>query len=85
MIFTSVTSIPSPTTWHNYEISPAFSYSLQLMFDQTLSYFTVRLLLRINVNTRNSMLQWILGRFDISQNLFETKLAKNRIYEVPLT
>ena len=30
------------------------------------------------------MLQWILGRFDFSQNLFEMRLAKYQIEEAPL-
>ena len=30
------------------------------------------------------MLQWILGRFDFSQNEFQLRLAKNRIEEGPL-
>ena len=36
------------------------------------------------VDQRASTSQWTLGRFDISQNEFEMRLAKNRIKKGPL-
>ena len=51
------------------------------MFDQTLSNLIVCLMISHKNNIqklhkRASMLQWILGRFDFSQNEFEMRLAK---------
>ena len=31
-----------------------------------------------------NMLQWILGRYGFSQNLFEMSVAKNRIEDAPI-
>ena len=61
--------------------SSAFPFSLDLMLHQALSNVIVCLMishkLHIKLHKRASMLQWILGRFDVSQNEFEMILAKN--------
>ena len=61
----------------------AFRFSLQLMLEQALTNLIVCLMISHKkyiqmLHKRDSMLQWILGRFGITQNLFEMKLAKNR-------
>ena len=64
-----------------------FPFSLYLIFDQTLSNVIVCLMISHNyiqkLHKRAGMLQWILGRFDCSQNVFE--MEKNRIEKGPIT
>ena len=65
--------------WEIREFS-AFPFSLQLMFDQTLSNLILCLMISQkhiqNLHKRASMLHWILGRFEFMQNKFEIRLAK---------
>ena len=56
------------------------------MLDQTLPNVNMCLMISRNyiqqLHNRTSMLQWIIGRFDFSQNEFEMRLAEtNRIEE----
>ena len=74
-----MTKLQNFTKSEIYEFS-AFPFPLHLMFDQTLSNLIVCLMISQNhmqqLHKRASMLQWILGKFDISQNEFEMRLAK---------
>ena len=59
----------------------ALPFTLQLMLDQTLSILIVCLIISQKnyihkLHKRAGMLQWILGRFDFSQNEFEMRRAK---------
>ena len=59
------------------------------MFDQILSNLIVCILISqknyLQKLHKVSTLQWVVYRFDISQNDFEVRLAKNQIEEGPLT
>ena len=50
-----------------------FLFSLQLIFNQILSNLIICLM--ISQKNYIQMLQWILGRFDFSQNEFEMRLG----------
>ena len=59
-----------------------FLSSLQLMFDQTFSNLIICLMISqkaTKMHQGTSMLQWILGRFDFSQNSFEMRVAKKLV------
>ena len=61
----------------------AFPFSLDLKFDRTLSKLVVCLVISHKnyiqkLHKRASILQWILGRFDFSQNEFEMKIELRR-------
>ena len=62
----------------------AFPISFHLIFDHTLSNLIVCLMISQKnyiqkLHIRVSMLQWILSRFDFSQNEFELGLARKWI------